>query len=43
MGISAWDVINLLFKLADKILSGKEREAKVENSFLKVEAEDWAS
>lgn len=43
MGISAWDVINLLFKLADKILCGKEGEMEVENSFLKVKAEDWAS
>ncbi len=43
LGISAWDVINLLFKLADKILCGKEGETEVENSFLKVKAEDWES
>lgn len=43
LGISAWDVINLLFRLADKILWGKEGEMNIQNSFLEGEAEDWAS
>lgn len=42
LGISAWDVINLIFKPADKILGRKEGAVKAENSFLEVEAEDWA-
>lgn len=43
LGISAWDVMNLLFKLAGKTPCGKEEEVKVENSFLEAEAEDWES
>lgn len=43
LGISAWGVMNLLFKLADKTLYGKGEEVEMSNSFLKVEAEDWES
>lgn len=45
LGISAWGVVNLLFKLADQKKKKREKERGREDpdSFPKLKAEEWCS